>query len=167
MNDYRDPVAEREAAKCLDLLTTVQQSLDALTPERDRLVAKRDAIREAMRTRDVNIDECTRQIEVIETDIRAIENGYPTSTGSPAVWKLMEGKPGITSLERRIAQLRAEHAEWQRRATWNPDAKGQYRFVGRDANYTHPDGHRVMPGEVVELTNRQAENWRDLFEPVS
>lgn len=83
--------------------------------------------------------------------------------------------PGIETLTRLREQLLSEEAERQKpRQQW----PRQFRFVravvqgqrGRpDARGGSlvMDGRRVMPGEVVTLTEGQATAWKDMFEEIT
>jgi hypothetical protein len=139
---------------------------------RDQLAPRVDAIERAIadleqQHREYAVPEAgyLHRRTMLRTDRDYLMHSDVASASTQEIYKFRESKPGL--VDNALRQLRAEYEQWKHRATTDPDVKGKYRFVGRFANYTHPDGHRVIPGEVGELTNRQAESWRDLFEPVA
>jgi hypothetical protein len=71
----------------------------------------------------------------------------------------MLGKPGLRDAERTLTRLLSQRADADRRASIDPDERVMYRLV--QGNHRR-DGRRVMPGEIVELTMRQAEASMDV-----
>ncbi|MBS1819610.1 MAG: hypothetical protein JSU08_16880 [Acidobacteria bacterium] len=156
--------AAREAQKRLDELTALTESRErvlAILEDRQQKLAD---LTERYRTTVMVEADYAHDRAMLQADIEALSTTGRQATGTQEVWTLMKQVGwGLRDLDLRIERLRREYEDWQRRATTNPEGTAMYRLV-RGNHYR--DGRRVQPGEVVELTHRQAEAWSDLFEPV-
>lgn len=168
MNTATETIYDVEAKRRADAVARELVPLEAFRAQVQTLLDDRQsklrALDERYRVEAMPDADYSYERGVLQADIDALLGTGVQTTGTMEVSVLMREQWGLRDLDVRIPRLRAEHAEWLRRATTDPDARAMYRLV-RGNHYR--DGRRVLPGEIVELNARQAEAWRDLFEPVS
>jgi hypothetical protein len=161
---YRDKELDQQVRDLDEQIATLRTYIDNLTPVLAGEQQKLADLEEHYRTFAMSDADYGRQRQLLLDNIQTIERTQPTPTGTREVVELMLRKPGLRDAERTLSRLLAERNELDRRASIDPEARVRARLV-RGNFYT--DGRRVLPGEIVELNNRQMQNWRDLFEPIS
>jgi hypothetical protein len=161
---YRDKDLDRQVRDLDEKIAALRTYIDNLTPVLAREQQKLADLDERYRTTQMSDSDYGHARALLLDNIVCIERTQPTVVGTKDVCDLMLGKPGLRDAERTVTRLLAERNELDRRASIDPDAKVRARLV--QGNF-YTGGRRVLPGEVVELTMRQAEAWKDLFEPVS
>ena len=82
--------------------------------------------------------------------------------GNPEMQALPMRQIGIVTLELLRDRLRAELAAPVDTGPW----PRQFRYRAKVGKHRH-DGRLLKAGDVVELTEAQADGWRDKFEPVA
>jgi hypothetical protein len=119
--------------------------------------------------------ERSRMQHLRET-LQQIDRGvYPTEGTDPVLDALVRHPdvvslrlqaPGLQSVARLLERLERQKAEEAAQAT--DDALGwprPFRYIGKP-NRAWRDGRYLRPGDVVDLTKSQAQNWSDIYEAV-
>lgn len=103
-----------------------------------------------------------------ETTLQQLQHGVSSQDGVwfPEALAPIMDKPGIVRTRARIEDLQRErddinafHKRW-------PARDGRFQYTGRPYKHVH-DNRRLETGDIIELTQSQAESWRDRFVPVS
>lgn len=110
--------------------------------------------------------DAQQRVQDARADLTYVNHGvdhYSTPTNPRLAAR--RGLPGLAELDRTIVRLQEKHdREAARLAVEWPRA---FTFAGRYGDHLHSDGRLLRPGDVVELTEVQAESWGDRFEPVA
>lgn len=150
----------------------VQATIIRFRRLRDARIAELQQLESGRRTA-----EARSRVEHIRETLRQIDHGLHPEEGTdpdldalvrdPDVASLRLAAPGLASLGRLLARLEKQQAD--EAAQQADDAMPwprPFRYVGRP-NRVWRDGRYLRPGDVVELTKAQAQNWSDLYEPVA
>lgn len=114
---------------------------------------------------DIVLDAATeRRIEDLQADIRAIRSGIEPETGlTSGTLDTLRGLPGLDELDGMAERLAARIAavEVRQNTTW----PRSFRYVGPRLRH-HLGKRYAKPGEIVALTEQQAEAFAERFEAV-
>jgi hypothetical protein len=140
------------------VLINLQAELNKM---RDLLPIRRD------RFQHMEFDNLTRALKNIDQGLTV-----DTFSGTPIIpydfMKVMVKRCGLIECDVRIAQLEADLKEWRayERRWDSPDRRHQYRYTGKPYRHTHDDGKVLEKGDVVLLSESQAQALADRFEAV-
>jgi hypothetical protein len=172
---YRDKELDRQVRDYDEQIAKLRDYIAGLEPVLVREQQKLADLDERYRTVAMSDADYGWQRQLLLDNIKTIEQNTHNvhtnvfsrdgvATGAPEIVALMVGKPGLRDAERTLERLLAERNTLDQKANVDPEAKVRARLV--QGNF-YTNGRRILPGEIVELNNRQLQNWSDLFEPVS
>ena len=103
-------------------------------------------------------------------DLTLLNHGVTRTDGvtHPELTGLI-GHPGFSQVQRWMVRLDTliEQARQREAAQADGPVLRPFRYTGRAGRHDAGDGHYLEPGDVVELTEAQATNFADRFEPVA
>jgi hypothetical protein len=164
VSNYRNAELDRQVRDLDERIAKLRTYVDNLTPVLAREQQKLSDLEQRYATTEMADADYGWQRQLLLDNLACIERTQTTVVGTQEICDLMRGKPGLRDAERTLTRLLAKRNALDQKANIDPDAKVRARLV--QGNF-YTDGRRILPGEIVELNNRQFENWRDLFEPVT